>query len=272
MNRKTRAVSHKRQATATPTAEAANAPQAWRRPADDIASADVSSRSRSDIVNGSLKPGARLRFIETQARLRDRHQPGSARRCPGSRPTGWSSRRHNRGFSVPPLSLEDFADITTSCVLTLERRAIRASIARGDEGWEEERVLAHHRLRRLGRPGIGPEDETIPEEWERRHRAFHMALIAACGSPWTLHFCGVLYDQFDRYRRRAGRDAATQAGLSRQHDQLAEAAIARDAGAPIPFSRITSTPPPGWSPDASAAPTRVLRPPRAPVRSATTEY
>jgi GntR family carbon starvation induced transcriptional regulator len=227
MNRKMRSVSHKRPAAAT-TASAAQATQ--RRPGgpvDDIASADVFQSLRSDIVNGSLKPGARLRFIELQARYGIGTSPirEALSRLAADRLV---IQEVNRGFSVPPLSLEDFADIT-ALRLTLERGAIRASIARGDEAWEEELVLAHHRLRRLGRPESDPEDESIPEEWERRHRAFHMALIAACGSPWTLHFCGVLYDQFDRYRRRAGRDAATQAGLSRQHDQLADSAIARDA-------------------------------------------
>jgi DNA-binding GntR family transcriptional regulator len=227
MNRKMRAVSHKRPSAST-TASTAQAPR--RKPAgtvDNVASADVFQSLRSDIVNGSLKPGARLRFIELQARYGIGTSPirEALSRLAADRLV---IQEINRGFSVPPLSLEDFADIT-ELRLTLERSAIRASIARGDEAWEEELVLAHHRLRRLGRPESDPEDETIPEEWERRHRAFHMALIAACGSPWTLHFCGVLYDQFDRYRRRAGRDAATQAGLSRQHDQLADLAIARDA-------------------------------------------
>jgi DNA-binding GntR family transcriptional regulator len=227
MSRKAQGVSHKRRAAAT----AAGPVQTTRRkpagPVDDMASADVFQSLRSDIVNGSLKPGARLRFIELQARYGIGTSPirEALSRLTADRLV---IQEINRGFSVPPVSLEDFADIT-ELRLTLERGAIRASIARGDEAWEEALVLAHHRLRRLGRPESDPEDESIPEEWERRHRAFHMALIAACQSPWTLHFCGVLYDQFDRYRRRAGRDAVIQAGLSRQHDQLAEAAIARDA-------------------------------------------
>jgi GntR family carbon starvation induced transcriptional regulator len=224
MNRKTRAISHKPRggATATP-ARRRNLSEA----ADDIASGDVFRSLRSDIVGGSLEPGARLRSIELQARYGIGTSPirEALSRLAADRLV---IQEVNRGFSVPPVSLADFADITR-LRLMLERAAIRESITHGDEAWEEDLVLAHHRLRRLGRPESDPEDESIPEEWERRHRAFHMALIAACQSPWTLHFCGVLYDQFDRYRRRAGRDAATQAGLSRQHDQLAEAAIARDA-------------------------------------------
>lgn len=223
MNRKTRAVSHERRGVSTATRATR------RKPAEaeeDAASGDIFRSLRSDIVSGSLKPGARLRFIELQARYGIGTSPirEALSRLAADRLV---IQEVNRGFSVPPVSLADFGDITR-LRLMLERAAIRDSIANGDEAWEEELVLAHHRLRRLGRPESDPEDESIPEEWERRHRAFHMALIAACQSPWTLHFCGVLYDQFDRYRRRAGRDAMTQAGLSRQHDQLAEAAIARD--------------------------------------------
>ena len=227
MNRKARGVSHKRRPAATTASPAQATGRKRAGMVDEVTSADVFQSLRSDIVNGSLKPGARLRFIELQARYGIGTSPirEALSRLAADRLV---IQEVNRGFSVPPLSLDDFADIT-ALRLTLERGAIRASIARGDEAWEEELVLAHHRLRRLGRPESDPEDESIPEEWERRHRAFHMALIAASGSPWTLHFCGVLYDQFDRYRRRAGRDAAVQAGLSRQHDQLAESAIARDA-------------------------------------------
>jgi DNA-binding GntR family transcriptional regulator len=226
MNRKTRSVSHKPRPAASTASSAGPGRRKAAETADDAESGDVFRSLRSDIVNGSLKAGSRLRFIELQARYGIGTSPirEALSRLAADRLV---IQEVNRGFSVPPLSLEDFADIT-ALRLSLERAAIRASIARGGEAWEEALVLAHHRLRRLGRPESDPEDESIPEEWERRHRAFHMALIAACQSPWTLHFCGVLYDQFDRYRRRAGRDAATQAGLSRQHDQLAEAAIAHD--------------------------------------------
>lgn len=196
--------------------------------AGEVLTADIFRLLRADIINGSFQPGARLRFIELQARYGIGTSPlrEALSRLAADRLV---IQEVNRGFRVPPVSLEDFADIARLRAM-LERTAIKESIARGDEAWEEQLVLAHHRLRRLGRQESDPEEEAIPEEWERRHRAFHTALIAACGSPWTLQFCGVLYDQFDRYRRRAGRDAVVQAGLSRQHDQLVEAAIARDAG------------------------------------------
>jgi DNA-binding GntR family transcriptional regulator len=87
-------------------------------------------------------------------------------------------------------------------------------------------------MARLGRQedligGDAADGATAPK-WEQRHRAFHLALIAACGSAWTRHFCSLLYDQFDRYRRRAKPDRATQAALSAQHDAMLTAALDRD--------------------------------------------
>jgi len=196
---------------------------------DGAASLDVFGRLRNDIVRGALAPGARLRFQELQTRygfgtspLREALSRLAAERL--------VIQEVNRGFSVPPLSLADFCDIARLRG-ELEGAAIRASVENGDEAWEEGVVLAHHRLRRLGRQEADPEEDRVPEEWETRHRAFHSALIAACGSAWTLHFCAMLHDQFDRYRRWAGRDRLVQAKLSRQHELLVEAAIGRDAAA-----------------------------------------
>ncbi|MBB5752700.1 GntR family transcriptional regulator [Prosthecomicrobium pneumaticum] len=195
--------------------------------AEDASSAEAFKLLRADIISGELAAGARLRFIELQARyglgtspLREALSRLAADRL--------VLQEVNRGFRVPPLSRADFKDIARLRI-ELERSAIEAAVRSGDEAWEEGVVLAHHRLRRLGRQEAAPEEPAVPEEWEARHRAYHAALIAACPSPWTLHFCAVLHDQFDRYRRAAGRDPVVQIGLSRQHEQLIEAALARDA-------------------------------------------
>src|SRR5258707_4641200 len=60
-----------------------------------------------------------------------------------------------------------------------------------------------HRLHRTPLPA-SPTDYEAIEKWERLHKQFHMSLIAACGSPWRLHFCSILSDQFERYRRGLG--------------------------------------------------------------------
>ncbi len=209
------------------------ADQASASTTDETISADAFRLLRSDIISGALEAGSRLRFIELQARygigtgpLREALSRLAADRL--------VLQEVNRGFRVPPISLEDFSDIAALRV-DLECKAIESSFANGGESWEEGVVLAHHRLRRLGRAEAAPEGDAVPEEWEARHRGFHNALIAACGSPWTLHFCVVLHDQFDRYRRLAGRDPQVQMRLSQQHEELLDAAISRD---PIRASKV----------------------------------
>lgn len=196
------------------------------RESEEAVSADAFRLLRADIISGALQAGARLRFIELQARYGIGTSPlrEALSRLAADRLV---VQEVNRGFRVPPISLKDFEDIA-ALRIELESKAIEAAVRLGDESWEEGVVLAHHRLRRLGRQEVAPEEDAVPEEWEQRHRAFHNALIAACGSPWTLHFCAVLHDQFDRYRRLAGRDPVAQVLLSQQHQELLDAATARD--------------------------------------------
>lgn len=193
---------------------------------------EVFGRLRSDIVGGALDPGRRLRFVELQARYGVGTSPlrEALSRLAADRLV---VQETNRGFRVPPLDMEEFRDLAR-LRRNLEAQAARASVAAGDEAWEEALLLAHRRLVRLGRQEDMVGDAAAAAdaaEWERRHRAFHTALIAACGSAWTLHFCGLLYDQFDRYRRRARPDRAAQADLAAEHDAMLTAALDRDADA-----------------------------------------
>jgi len=73
-------------------------------------------------------------------------------------------------------------------------------MARGDVDWESEIIVAIYRLEKSTRPR-SPDDALAYDEWERHHDRFHRSLIAACGSPWLLHFCELLSDQYQRYRR-----------------------------------------------------------------------
>lgn len=57
----------------------------------------------------------------------------------------------------------------------LEAKAVEESIANRDQLWEENLVLAGHRLSRTPRADLG---QSADPEWEQRHREFHLALIA----------------------------------------------------------------------------------------------
>jgi DNA-binding GntR family transcriptional regulator len=68
---------------------------------------------------------------------------------------------------------------------------------------------------------------TIDPEWERRHKAFHEALYAACGSPWLIHLCGLLFDRAGRYLRLLVENNGTSRDVVKEHTNLLRAAMDR---------------------------------------------
>lgn len=129
-------------------------------------------------------------------------------------------RIDQRGFRVAEASREQFQEIL-NLRCELENMALRASIAAGDLDWEEALVLAHHRLARS--------DRGDPDEFETRHKDFHMALLAACGSPILLRFCSQLHDLNARYRYLAGAAKYySDRNLEEEHREIQDAAIERD--------------------------------------------
>ncbi|MDR3493522.1 MAG: FCD domain-containing protein [Ancalomicrobiaceae bacterium] len=200
--------------------------------AEAAASKLVLERLRDDIIMGVFQPGQKLRLIE----LKTRYETGaSPLREALSRLSAQQlvTQEVNRGFSVPAISVDELQDIS-ALRRQLESRAVRESVARGDEAWEDELILSHRRLKRLGPAADIVTDGAAPKlvlQWEQQHRQFHVALRAACRSQWTQRFCATLNDQFDRYRRFARPSRDIQTRLGAQHDKLLEAALERDADA-----------------------------------------
>jgi GntR family transcriptional regulator, carbon starvation induced regulator len=65
--------------------------------------------------------------------------------------------------------------------------------------------------------------------WEKRHREFHFALYATCGSPWLLRFCELLIQNGERYRRAFVRYTEIDRSITEEHEALLDAAIKKDA-------------------------------------------
>jgi GntR family carbon starvation induced transcriptional regulator len=153
----------------------------------------VYQKLRMDIINGSFKPGEKLR-IETIAA---NYEVGSnAVREALSRLSSERlvDRHEQRGFSVPSIALEEWRVLVkTRC--WLETRALEESINNRTAVWEEGIVVAFHRLSRYKSSGF-PDDRP---GWEDAHRSFHRALLSNCGSPWLLDFCDILADHAARY-------------------------------------------------------------------------
>ncbi len=180
-------------------------------------------RLRYDIISGVIAPGTKLLIRELCERYGIGLGPIREALNRMSR-DGLVQQNDQRGFSVTPVTEEDLEDIIRVRCWANEE-ALRASIAKGDQAWEENLVLALHRMSRLP-----PSTEERPNaERERAHRIFHNALISACGSKWLLDFCEQLFDAADRYRLLSRRQYGVAASRTDDHQQIMEAALRRDA-------------------------------------------
>jgi len=113
----------------------------------------------------------------------------------------------------------------------IERLCLTKAIALGDANWEAEIVRSFHVMSRTPFPDPSDSREATAN-WERCHRQFHYALVAACGSAWLLQFWNTLADQSERYRKlrlfRTGTDKTRQRDAQRDHEKIMEAVIDRD--------------------------------------------
>jgi DNA-binding GntR family transcriptional regulator len=181
-------------------------------------------RIRAAIVKGELRPGERLRL----EMLAERYGVGRSplrEACCRLASEGLVVIVDQRGFRVAPVSRDDLVDLTRTRQ-QIEALALRASIARGDLAWEGEVTATLHRLARLSAHRAG-DPSRVDDAWSVEHRAFHAALVGACGSPWLLRFRDMLYDQSERYRRLSLGSGTRD--LAAEHQALARAALARDA-------------------------------------------
>ena len=186
----------------------------------------VYDRLREDILNGALSPNKKLR---TEA-LRTRYGVGNSpirEALNRLSADGLVTREDQKGFRVAPANRVDLEELVkTRC--WLEEIAVRQSIERGSEDWEEAAVLQFHRLSRVHQSSS--EDEyVVNPEWETRHRAFHLALLSACGSHWLLQYCTQLNDQAYRYRQLATIVSYPERNELSEHEAIMKAATNRDA-------------------------------------------
>lgn len=130
-------------------------------------------------------------------------------------------RIDQRGFRAAPASQANFEEILRlRC--TLEDMALRQSIAQASGEWEEQLVLAHHRMKRL----------TDTDGFEEAHKSFHMTLLSNAASPMLERYCSQLYDLNIRYRNlAAGGPNYQKRDISAEHDDIFDAVVQRDADA-----------------------------------------
>ncbi|MBE9637184.1 GntR family transcriptional regulator [Salipiger mangrovisoli] len=183
-------------------------------------------RLRTDILTGRLEPGLKLqmkllteRYDAGQTPLREALNRLSSE--------GLVESRVQRGFYVKPVHLDELRELTkTRC--WLEAVALRESIANASSDWDEQLIIAHHRLTRTPR-SLDPERFEDNPEWERLHRDFHKALISRCGSTPLLEFCEQLADRLYRYRMLSIRKVFSTRPVKDEHAEILQFVLDRDS-------------------------------------------
>ena len=204
-------------------------PAPERNPSQPVEAATLSERAASlveqDILAGLLAPGARLGIVD----LVQRYDIGATPLREGlSRlvSRGLIVGIGQRGFRVADVSREDLLDITLMRT-AVEIEAVRLAITQGDDAWEAGILSALHQMRRhIER--TGNEFREGAEDFDRLHKGFHTALLAACGSTRMLNAHSDLYDQAYRYRRVMMRAIDSGKHFIREHQLLADCVLSRD--------------------------------------------
>lgn len=183
---------------------------------------------KRDIIRGLFKPGEKL----LMSGLKERYGLGvgplreALSQLVAERLVVAISQR---GYRVSPMSLGELADIYDARA-NLEALLLTLAIERGDDSWEAE-ILA--RAHTLGKVVEVRNAEEMLSLWDARHKAFHEAIVAGCGSPHLLQVRASLFDQAERYRHlwlqhTVFSEQALQA-KRHEHAVLVEAILARDA-------------------------------------------
>jgi len=102
------------------------------------------------------------------------------------------------GFTVSQISKEDLRSLVETRIL-IESLALELSIKNFSNKWEEELVLAFHRLQRTDRVVEINGLRTINRNWITYHHSFHLTLINNSGLPWLNKFCSELLDHSTKY-------------------------------------------------------------------------
>src|SRR6266704_5000779 len=132
---------------------------------------------RSDLLNGFLQPGQKLKMVDLNARF---GVSQSVIREALTRLTeqGLLVATPQRGFRVRALSIEDITELTETRI-QIESLALRLAVERGDLHWETGILAAHHRLERTP---VTRDDGTVSEDWSCHHRDFHHALLTGASN------------------------------------------------------------------------------------------
>jgi GntR family carbon starvation induced transcriptional regulator len=179
---------------------------------------------REEIVSGAMAPGMRLRGQILQQRYGLSAAPirEALARLASDKLV---KQEGQKGFRVVPLSLKDAKDIGDLRRL-LEVEALKASIAKGKEEWEDRVITTFHRLELA--EGAKSSEGDYFTALEHRNRLFHDALVSACDSEWLTDMRSLVFDHHERYRRLSRIQTRKSRKSIEEHRALMNASLSRD--------------------------------------------
>ena len=192
----------------------------------------VYEQLRADVLNGKLRPGEKL----GAGALRQRFNTGSSpvrEALNRLLSEGFVALEEQKGFRVAPVSHAELSELVTARCW-IDGAAVRESVSRFETGWEENLVLALHRLAKTTRGAPGTLESA---EWETRHKSFHMALIGGCGTHWIVQISERLFDAAERYRL-LGIELVPERNELDEHRSIVDACMARDADAAVDLLKL----------------------------------
>ncbi|KJF83655.1 FCD domain-containing protein [Photobacterium angustum] len=180
---------------------------------------------RHDILCGEFEAGQKLILSE----LKERYQVGGTPLREAMVQLSWQKyvkMEPQKGFWVADVSLDELRGILKAR-LALGHVALKDAIKKGDEAWELQVLTAFHKLNRLD-----PESALFDyDEWELRHKEFHLSLVACEGSEFILDMISNVYDQQERYRHfllNANLSPEKQYHDNGEHEALMKAVLSRN--------------------------------------------
>lgn len=151
-------------------------------------------RLRTDIIEGNLAPGSKLRVDH----LRGAYgvSAGTLREALTRLVSdALVTAEGQRGFRVSPIAIDDLEDLTQLRV-HIETHALRQSIRYGGESWRQRLQASYIAMSAFEQPLM----QRHREHWEALNSRFHDALLSGHASPWTRRVLQLLTRQGERYR------------------------------------------------------------------------
>jgi DNA-binding GntR family transcriptional regulator len=196
------------------------------------------ARLRTDIVEGRLLPGSKLRIEH----LRQAYEVGAGTlREALTRLVSDAlvTAEGQRGFRVSTIAMDDLQDITRLRV-HIETHALRESIRHGDAAWRAQLQASYEELSAAEQP-LSSENR---RQWEALNVRFHEALLGGHASPWTLKVLRLLARHGERYRCYAMEQPALTRDVHAEHKEIFELAMAgQEARAALALEAHISTTP-----------------------------